>query len=105
MRHDDHFQAYKERCGKLGISMHERAIPRSHGMDRRSVHFSSFAASSNSNSSSLTQTTLDSVIPTRPRIPQFTTAGLLDYIVELVVCEDEVRLFRPMKIEIDQDSG
>jgi hypothetical protein len=43
--------------------------------------------------SSLTQTTLDCVISTRPRVLQFTTAGLLDYIVELVVCEDEVRLF------------
>jgi hypothetical protein len=42
--------------------------------------------------SSLTQTTLDGAIPTRPRVPQFTTAGVLDYVVELVVCEDEVRL-------------
>ena len=90
MRHDDHFQAYKEHCAKLSISMHERAIPKSRGIDRRSV-VDSHAVSSNSDSYSLTQSTLDSVISTRPRIPQFTTGGLLDYVVELVVCEDEVR--------------
>ena len=39
---------------------------------------------------SLTQTTLDGSISTLPRIPQFTVAGLLDHIVEFVVCEDEV---------------
>jgi hypothetical protein len=93
MRHDDHFQVYKERCGKLGISMHERAIPKSHGIDRTSVHFGTHVSYTNNNSSSLTQTTLDGAIPTRPRVPQFTTAGALDYVVELVVCEDEVRLF------------
>jgi hypothetical protein len=25
----------------------------------------------------------------KPRVPKFTMAGLLDYIVELVVCEDK----------------
>src|ERR1700761_4652598 len=38
LRHDDHFQAYKERCGKLKISMHERAIPKHCGIYRRCAH-------------------------------------------------------------------
>ena len=40
------------------------------------------------------QGTLDGNVIVQPRVPPFTTAGLLDYIVELVVCEDEVSLFR-----------
>jgi hypothetical protein len=32
IRHNDHFQAYKERCSKLGISTHECATPKSHGV-------------------------------------------------------------------------
>ena len=28
----------------------------------------------------------------QPRVPTFTTAGLLDYIVELAVCEDEASI-------------
>jgi hypothetical protein len=37
------------------------------------------------------QGTLDSAIVVQPRMPPFTTAGLLDYIIELVVSEDKVR--------------
>ena len=45
------------------------------------------------NSQSLSrQGTLDGAVVAQPRVPPFTTAGLLDYIVELVVCEDEVRV-------------
>ena len=36
------------------------------------------------------QGTLDGNVVVQPRVPPFTSAGLLDYIVELVVCEDEV---------------
>jgi hypothetical protein len=39
------------------------------------------------------QGTLDGNVIVQPRVPPFTTAGLLDYIVELVVCEDKVHLF------------
>jgi hypothetical protein len=92
-RHNDHFQKYKERCGKLGIAMHERAIPQRAGIDRR---FVSFAAAVQhfltAVLSSLTQSTLDGVVSTKPRVPQFTTARFLDYIIELVVCEDKVRV-------------
>jgi hypothetical protein len=33
---------------------------------------------------------LDGMVVVQSHVPPFTTAGLLDYIVELVVCEDEV---------------
>jgi hypothetical protein len=36
------------------------------------------------------QGTLDGNVVVQPRVPPFTSVGLLDYIVELVVCEDEV---------------
>jgi hypothetical protein len=39
------------------------------------------------------QGTLDNVITKQPRVPPFTPAGLLDYIIELVVSEDNVRTF------------
>ncbi len=33
---------------------------------------------------------LDSVVSRTPKQPPFCVPGLLDYIVELIVCEDEV---------------
>ena len=36
------------------------------------------------------QTSLDGVVTQEPRTPAFTSAGLLDFIIELIVCEDEV---------------
>jgi hypothetical protein len=36
------------------------------------------------------QGTLDGNVVVQPRVPPFTTAGLLDYVFELVVYEDEV---------------
>jgi hypothetical protein len=39
---------------------------------------------------SLTQTSLEGVVTREPRMPAFTNAGLLDYIIELVICEDKV---------------
>ena len=35
---------------------------------------------------------MDSIVSHEPKQPPFTTRGLLDYIVELIVCEDEVCL-------------
>ena len=43
-----------------------------------------------SNQSLNRQGTLDSAVVVQARVPPFTTAGLLDYMVELVVSEDEV---------------
>ena len=40
------------------------------------------------------QGTLDRIIVQEPRIPPFTTAGLLDYVVELIVSEDNVSDFQ-----------
>jgi hypothetical protein len=39
----------------------------------------------------LTQTILNDAITRRPRPPAFTTDSLLNYIIELVIAEDEVR--------------
>ena len=36
------------------------------------------------------QTSLDGVVSHEARTPAFTNAGLLDFIIELIVCEDEV---------------
>ena len=36
------------------------------------------------------QTFLDGVVTHEPRIPAFTSAGLLNFIIKLIVCEDEV---------------
>lgn len=73
-RHPDHAKIYKERCSKLAIPMNARALPKG---DSESVS---------------RQGTLDGNVAVLPRVPPFTSAGLLDYIVELVVCEDEVCL-------------
>ncbi|KIM78165.1 hypothetical protein PILCRDRAFT_11388 [Piloderma croceum F 1598] len=72
--HCDHTspkKIYKEHCTKLGISMNARALPK------------------DTNQSLSRQGTLDSAIVVQPRMPPFTTAGLLDYIIELVVSEDK----------------
>ena len=71
-RYDDHTKLYKERCAKLGISMNSRALPKE---DDQSLS---------------RQGTLDGTVVVQSRVLPFTTTGLLDYIVELVVCEDEV---------------
>jgi hypothetical protein len=39
------------------------------------------------------QTTLDESVIRQPKVPQFTTNGLVDYMVELIVCEDKVTSF------------
>jgi hypothetical protein len=36
------------------------------------------------------QGSLDDIVIRQPRVPAFSTSGLLDYLVELVVCEDHV---------------
>lgn len=50
--------------------------------------------------SSMKQGSLDDVVTRQQRPPTFTTDGLLDYLVELVVCEDEVQYDWPF-IDLD----
>jgi hypothetical protein len=69
-----HFQVYKERCDAAGITMHSRAIPP--GEDDIMTQ---------------SQSTLDGKLVCKP--PAFTKEGLLEYIMELIVTEDEVRCF------------
>ncbi|KAG1779414.1 hypothetical protein EV702DRAFT_1043844 [Suillus placidus] len=64
-----HFQVYKQRCDAASITMHPRAIPPGE------EHLTA------------TQTTLDGNLVAKP--PMFTKEGLLEYIMELVVTEDE----------------
>ncbi|KAG1798503.1 uncharacterized protein HD556DRAFT_1305965 [Suillus plorans] len=66
-----HFPIYKSRCEEKGIIMHERAIPL------------------NVKVSDGGQRTLDRALVPKP--PQFSKSGLVDYIVELIVAEDEIR--------------
>jgi hypothetical protein len=49
-------------------------------------------ALTNDSSDGLLQGSLNSVVNREPRRPPFTTRGLIDHIVELIVCEDEVRV-------------
>lgn len=64
-----HYPIYKDRCEQRGLTMHDRAIPRNCKAD-------------------VPQATLDASLT--PKIPAFTKAGLMDYIVELIIAEDEV---------------
>jgi hypothetical protein len=41
-------------------------------------------------SSRLKQGSLDGIVTCHQRAPTFTKDGLIDYIIELIVCEDEV---------------
>lgn len=65
-----HFPIYKSRCEEKGIIMHECAIPL------------------NVKVSDGGQRTLDRALVPKP--PQFSKSGLVDYIVELIIAEDEV---------------
>ncbi|KAG1764857.1 hypothetical protein EV702DRAFT_1051228 [Suillus placidus] len=67
-----HFQVYKARCDAAGITMHSHAIPP--GKDLTTM-----------------QQTLDRNLVSKPAV--FTKEGLLEYIMELIVTEDEVHFF------------
>ncbi|KAJ7767712.1 hypothetical protein B0H16DRAFT_1453332 [Mycena metata] len=65
-----HYAIYKARCEKLGIEENERAIPKAKGVSG--------------------QGNLDGVVVTTPRPPPFTPEGLLDFLTELIVTQDEL---------------
>ncbi|KIL55238.1 hypothetical protein M378DRAFT_18123 [Amanita muscaria Koide BX008] len=69
-----HVKIYTERCAKLGIATNNRVYAKSESLE----------------SIGQKQTTLDGVVTHQPRPPAFTTDRLLDYIIELVVSEDEI---------------
>ena len=81
-----------DRCKKLGIKTNERVYART----QSSKHQVRFLTDIPENllkclyCSGLTQSTLEGTISRRPKPPTFTTDGLLNYIIELVVSEDEV---------------
>jgi hypothetical protein len=67
-----HVKIYQERCTELGIQMNSRVF-----------------CKSAANSELLRQASLDDVVTREQKPPVFTSDGLLDYIVEMIVCEDE----------------
>jgi hypothetical protein len=69
-----HFQVYKEHCDATGITMHSHVIPP--GEDDIMTQ---------------SQSTLNGKFVCKP--PTFTKEGLLEYIMELIVMEDEVHYF------------
>ncbi|KAG2029156.1 hypothetical protein BDR03DRAFT_987942 [Suillus americanus] len=68
-RHKDHTKLYKDCCHKRGIQPHVHALPSDDMLSN--------------------QKTLDSAVVKEHCTPAFTTAGLLDYIVELIVAKDK----------------
>ncbi|KAG2755215.1 hypothetical protein P692DRAFT_20640008, partial [Suillus brevipes Sb2] len=68
-RNKGHFQLYKSRCEAANITMHPRAVPTGEVQ------------------SLSRQSTLDGSLALKA--PMFTKAGLLEYIMELIVTEDE----------------
>jgi hypothetical protein len=80
-----HFEEYRKRCTSSKIPMNARAIPDIEKTASAMWVLHSLIALPHWFSCS--QQTLDSALVTKP--PLFTRAGLLEYIVELVVVEDE----------------
>ncbi|KAG1842747.1 hypothetical protein DFJ58DRAFT_731906 [Suillus subalutaceus] len=72
VEHRDHIKIYQENCKKLDIPLNERACLKSDGTGTLD-----------------SQQSLDGIVVHQPRAPMFTTSGLLDYVVELIVCEDK----------------
>ncbi|KAJ6540774.1 hypothetical protein B0H19DRAFT_1078173 [Mycena capillaripes] len=64
------YAVYKARCDKLSIEVNERAIPKTH-------------------KSQGVQGTLDCLVVSTPRLPVFTPEGLPDFLIELIVTQDE----------------
>ena len=95
-RHANHVEIYTVRCKKLGIQTNEHIYARTESLESIGYavqllclsiqHFIKIFCSG------LKQSTLDGAVVHQPKPPVFTTDGLLDYIIELVVSEDEVSL-------------
>jgi hypothetical protein len=90
-RHQDHFTVYEDHCKKLNIPLHPRATPAT----ARSAltGYESLLHRRRSANLPLSQGSLDDVVTRQPRAPPFSTDGLVDYLVELVVCEDKVTIY------------
>lgn len=73
MRNPGHVKLYIKCCSALNISTNHRALPRPV-----------------TTSKELVQGNLDGVVIREMHPPTFSTAGLIDYIVQLIVEEDEV---------------
>src|ERR1700761_2000279 len=87
-----HVEVYRKRCRASGIEPVARALfrGRDNSSSDRYADVLSFVQLINTLLCSLTQTSLDGVVTREPKMPAFTKAGLFDYIIELIICEDEV---------------
>lgn len=72
-RNADHVKIYMARCKELNVTTNHRAL----------------AKSASVTTIDGVQGSLDGIVIRQPRPPTFSTAGLLDYIIELIVEEDE----------------
>ncbi|KAF8228256.1 hypothetical protein L208DRAFT_1379438 [Tricholoma matsutake] len=70
----DHVKLYMMRCNKLNVIANHQALPKS---------------ASVTTIDGLIQGSLDGIVNQQPHPPTFSTAGLLNYIIELIVEEDE----------------
>jgi hypothetical protein len=87
-RRSNHFEVYKERCHEIGITMNQRAIPEDKASEGLQFVFLSFHCHNEPRRKYLyRQQVLDGNLV--PKVPQYTKEGLLEYIVELIVSEDE----------------
>ncbi|THV03564.1 hypothetical protein K435DRAFT_851686 [Dendrothele bispora CBS 962.96] len=68
-RNKDHFAVYKEQCEKHNIPLNAAAVPKDSDELSR-------------------QSTLDNVIVRRPNV-EFSVAGLIDYMIQMIVLEDK----------------
>src|ERR1700743_1974404 len=96
-RRQAHVKIYLERCQKLGIEPHFRVLSRT-STETSDGYISDITFGRDVTDlnvmymSRLQQTNLDQVVRREPKQPPFTVPGLLDYIVELIVFEDEAFL-------------
>jgi hypothetical protein len=89
----DHFKVYKEQCEMLGIPVYQHATLKSQQNTGLLVHTCLYCYLFLIMLCSMCQGTLDSIITNQPHSLPFTQAGLLDYIIELVVSVDNVHIF------------
>ncbi|KAF5380029.1 hypothetical protein D9615_006171 [Tricholomella constricta] len=73
-RNPDHVKLYIERCQKLGLLFNDRVLAKTES-----------AVSLDG----MKQGSLNGIVTREPRMPAFTSAGMLDYVIELIVSEDK----------------
>jgi hypothetical protein len=90
-RHQDHFKVYEEHCLKLNISIHPCTTSANMRLALNRYHPSvAYDITIMLLMLPLSQGSLDNIVIRQPCVPPFSMDGLVNYLVELVVCEDKV---------------